>query len=651
MALLAAGALAVSTTASVGSLTVMAAEESQEPAEEENQEPSEEGQEPSEEGQEPSEEGQEPSEEGQEPSEEGQEPAQEAAPEGQAGGPGPAQGGGPGGPGPAPESQEEGGNTYFQSLNAEEVNIQDTGIYTIKLQAKEGWQFDVADNTDVTGWIVNENGEPAFADESGVAFAVNGENFELDITIDASKITGFHTNGSGELYVKPVGGNPLVVEGENHGQYNVVSELAGAYTIPEVEVVGTVEGTSQMGEVTLTEDTVTVALRLDGVDDGLIDSSASVVRLLEGDGYYLSDYSFADDTLSGEWANGESSYTITTEKFSGAFSELGGDGNGNYYANIGVSGITYNGLPLSEAVFRVHVYAFGRTFTIESNGSLINDTQPLWAASTENGIPVLCDAYPDFLNVTWPIDFDASALTAEDFTLTLRSEYGDELVLIPGTDFTVESEKSQTEIAVNYIYWANIPVYTTLSVDVNTANLTWDQQKYTVTSISHDYDIASVYSYFIMSGGMQGTQKWTYYGVENLTDWEQAFVIPTYTLTYTDENGAVNYYTEDENGNGLFTSAADEAMEFDSREDNHCQIVDNTGSFERVYDQTAEVVVDGVTYTVDKVYANADNMPLDPADCTGLTAKPGYVIGDSWEMHGRWPWQTFVNIGYQGGSK
>ena len=150
---------------------------------------------------------------------------------------------------------------------------------------------------------------------------------------------------------------------------------------------------------------------------------------------------------------------------------------------------------------------------------------------------------------------------------------------------------------------------------------------------------------------MEGTQKWTYYGVDNLTDWEQAFKIPVYILTYTDENGVVKYYATDENGNGMFTEAADEAAKFDSREDNQCQIVDNTGSFARVYDQTEEVEVDGTTYTCDKVYDNADDMPLDPADCTGITAQPGYIIGENWEMHGRWPWQTFVNEGYLGGSK
>ena len=550
------------------------------------------------------------------------------------------------------KSPEEEGNMYFSSLNADEVNIKDTSIYTIRLKAKEGWQFDVDDNTDVTGWFVNEAGEPVFVNNSGIAFAVNGEDFELDITVDASKIEGFSTNGSADFYVMPNGGIPLVVEGDNHGQYVPASEKAGSYTIPEVQIEGTVEATREKNETTFQEDKVTVALKLGDVNDEMIDSSSSYVTLRDGDGYYLTDFQFEEGTLSGEWTDGKNIYTVTPEQLQGDFSPLGGDGNGNYYINIGVGGLTYNGLPLKETTFRIHVYSFGRTFTIESNGSLINDTQPLWTTDTEGGEPVLCDPYPDDLDIKWPVDFDASALTEDDFALTMRSDYGDELVLEPGKDFTVKTDKDKTVITVNYIYWANIPVYKTMTVDINTAKMEWDSQKYTVgDTISHDYDIASVYAYYVMSGGMEGTQKWTYYGVDNLTDWEQAFKIPVYILTYTDENGVVKYYATDENGNGMFTEAADEAAKFDSREDNQCQIVDNTGSFVRVYDQTEEVEVDGTTYTCDKVYDNADDMPLDPADCTGITAQPGYIIGENWEMHGRWPWQTFVNEGYLGGSK
>lgn len=544
-------------------------------------------------------------------------------------------------------------NDYFESLNVNEVNITDTKEYTIQLKAKEGWQFDIADYTDVTTWLLNGEGKPAFKDETGVATAVNGENFALDIIIDASKISGFSSNGSGELYVKPVGGNPLVVEGENHGQYTVTAERAGAYTIPKLVVEGEISGTSSSEGIEMQEDTITISLSgLDGVDDKLIDSVSSTVKLKMGDGYYVNQYQFADGFIKDNWIDGKNTYSMKATDFEhGSWSPLGGDGNGNYYLNFGIDGIYYNGLPLTEAVFRTHIHSYGRTFSIESNGSLINDTQPQWLTGTGGGMPILCDAYPDELTMVWPVDFDASALTVSDFDICLKSGYGDELVLQPDTDFTVSTTKDKTTISVNYIYWANIPVYTTMNVAVNTDHLSWDQQKYTVTEITHDYDIASVYSYYIMSGGMKGTQAWTYYGIDGLERWEQAFVIPCYILTDTNENGSVRYYAEDGQGNGRFSENAEDAKQFDSQEDNHCRIEDYTGYFERVYDQTANVKVNGKVYTLDKVYNNADNMPLAPADCTGLTAQPGYVIGDSWEMHGRWPWQTFINTGFQGGTK
>ena len=53
----------------------------------------------------------------------------------------------------------------------------------------------------------------------------------------------------------------------------------------------------------------------------------------------------------------------------------------------------------------------------------------------------------------------------------------------PGKDFTVKSDKDKTVITVNYIYWANIPVYKTMSVDVNTEKLNWDTEKYTVSEV------------------------------------------------------------------------------------------------------------------------------------------------------------------------
>jgi hypothetical protein len=549
----------------------------------------------------------------------------------------------------APAEEQE--NNYYEVLNADEVNIQDTGLYTIRLKAKTGWQFDIPDNTDVTSWIVDADNQPLFGNATGIALAVNAEDFELDVTIDASKIEGFSTNGADTIYVRPSGANPMVVEGDNKGMYNASTLKAGTYTLPSVEVIGTIEGESASGEYSLTETSVVIALQLDNIDDSLIDSSNASVSLLQGDGYILEDYPFENTPLTGEWTDGKLTFTVDPEQLTGNYSPMGGDGNGNYYINLGISGLSYNGLPLADTSFRAHIYAYGRTFTIEGIGSLISDTQPEWSTDSENGIPVLCDSYPDFLNITWPVNFDASSLTTEDFTITLKGDYGDKLVLTPGTDYFLETtEAGRTVIDVNYIYWAYTPVYKTMTVDVNTDNLVWDETMYEVKNISHDYDIASVYAYSVMSGGMEGTQAWTYYGLDGFENWEQCFKIPTYTLTMTSEDGSTIYYTEDEAGNGAFTDMADEAMKFDSREDNNCRVIDNTAYFDRVYDQTQDVEVNGQTYTLDKVYSNADNMTLQPDECTGVTAERGYIIGNGWMMHSRWPWQNFLNEGYQGGT-
>lgn len=92
----------------------------------------------------------------------------------------------------------------------------------------------------------------------------------------------------------------------------------------------------------------------------------------------------------------------------------------------------------------------------------------------------------------------------------------------------------------------------------------------------------------------------TYYGVDNLTDWEQAFKIPVYILTYTDENGVVKYYATDENGNGMFTEAADEAAKFVPERTISVRSWTTPDLLPGVYDQTEEVEVDGTTYTCDK---------------------------------------------------
>ena len=102
--------------------------------------------------------------------------------------------------------------------------------------------WNIADNTDVTAWFVRADGTPAFADESGIASGklvygpAEGEEEDvavaLEITIDASEITGFTVNGGYDLYIMPTGKSTIWVCGENHGQYVDSSEPAGRVEIP-----------------------------------------------------------------------------------------------------------------------------------------------------------------------------------------------------------------------------------------------------------------------------------------------------------------------------------------------------------------------------------------------------------------------------------
>ena len=115
----------------------------------------------------------------------------------------------------------------------------------------------------------------------------------------------------------------------------------------------------------------------EGVDDGKIDSSNAVVSLLPGDGYDADEWILCADSLSGEWKDGSLEYSLREgdlefntgdyefiDPNSGReWSILGGDGNGCFTFNFGVSGITYDGRAVNDATFQVRVYIWGRTGT------------------------------------------------------------------------------------------------------------------------------------------------------------------------------------------------------------------------------------------------------------------------------------------------
>lgn len=53
-------------------------------------------------------------------------------------------------------------NQYYAVHAPIEINAAEPAVLT--LDAREGWMWNITDNTDVTAWLVREDGSPAFAD-------------------------------------------------------------------------------------------------------------------------------------------------------------------------------------------------------------------------------------------------------------------------------------------------------------------------------------------------------------------------------------------------------------------------------------------------------------------------------------------------------
>ncbi|PKZ97446.1 hypothetical protein [Streptococcus parasanguinis] len=553
-------------------------------------------------------------------------------------------------------------SSYYQ-VTSDDISITKDATYSVTLTTKDTWQFVAEAGQDVTDWLVLKSDKQALTDTSGVAqiTAVDSDSSAITITIDSSKITGFSSNGGANLYIMP-DSSSIVGTGDNHAHYSETSAKIGKYVIPKVSVDGTIEGevTHEDG-LTFKNNQITFKFTVDGkqVDSSLVNNSTAKVTLADGDGYYTTDYVYSDKGLSNKIKNASINYSIKPEDLqitnSGyvlgengggrGWSELGGDGNGNYNLNFELSGLKYNGLPISNKIFKAHIYCYGRTFKVD-NGSIYATSYLKWSTDSENNLPNLADQYSDNLILSWANGINASKLSEDDVTLTMESEYGDTLKLKRGTDFTLETSKTKTIIEVNYTYWANAPVYTKLKVDVDSEKLNWDDRQYKISKISHSYDIASVYVYNVMAGGQTGTQTWTVYGLDGLTDWQQLFDRPTYTLSYIDTDGKIRYYSEASNGS--FVDEAN-ATTFDASGDVKIALKDNTGYFTRRFDQTEDKTIGGITYTFKKVYSHAEAAIKNPNDIQKVTVKAGYIIGDSWEDHLRWPWQNFINKGYKGG--
>lgn len=442
-------------------------------------------------------------------------------------------------------------------------------------------------------------------------------------------------------------------------------------------------------------------------DASLIDTSNAHVELVDGDGYYTSDFEFIGTALEDDFSDGTLTYHLhdgdldwvndpSYEVLLGGmeWSAQGGDGNGNYVFNFAVSGITYDGEELAPAYFRAKIYIYGREFSQDTatwgvatinrlKFSEITKTalseppevgkEPVWTwvdSSAGYDKPILCD-YPqdgydntDNFYISWPSGVDASALTADDITITLTGKYTDifpedQYTLVANTgmvtlsngeqmpdgDYSVFSDAGTTQIAVNMIYWSYTPVYTTMTITVNTDKV--DGYDGTLTQT---YDIASVYTYRVQTGGGTNTDGTVtcqaIYGVENIgsvTIDELASIGTAYSYSYS-KDGNKAWLIENSDGTFTVTTDESEATVYDFTDP---QLLGHT-LYSTQWQVKAEFNGSTVTFKM------APTCTVRKADLTTTTLVPmeGYALSQAvggWGDHMNWPWLNFIDLGWREG--
>lgn len=457
------------------------------------------------------------------------------------------------------------------------------------------------------------------------------------------------------------------------------TQAAPAYTCPVLNVSGEIYGTADTAGASCLidggicyEHGVTLSLSQD-VDDSKIDSSNAKVELVAGDGYTTTELCFAATQLTGSWQNGQLEYTLGVDDLtwdnsqyaitetSGCGREwscFGGDGAGNYYFNLQVSGILYDGTEIPSQIIPVHVYIYGRSATdlaVMNFGTL----SPAWKWNGTSDKPILCDDTADEFEVNWPAGVDGSAVKTDDFIVTLQSQYGKQKTLTPGTDYTVvSSSKGKTVVQVTYQNWAFTPVYTTMTLSVDPQNLSYDSKNYKLGGLSYTTDIASVYAYSVQSGGNMPIDHavcYTYYGVQ-VDNWQQVQIPTVYRLQYTDEDGKTWYYAS-KYGFGYLTEDVSEAQTWDATgpDEMNYRVVDGHMVYLTLCNgHTAEKLVGLRKISFTKVYDSAYKAKafdfygsVDPCDSDGtLKLLPGYAMPETWLQHSMWAWKPDVGLGW-----
>ncbi|MCV2394398.1 hypothetical protein OEB99_08755 [Actinotalea sp. M2MS4P-6] len=586
------------------------------------------------------------------------------------------------------------------ALHGRQVTIERDTDYRVELSALGSTTWAVSPGDDVTGWFVTADGVPAFAPSDGVAVAQRSGRSTLTVTIDAGAIEAFATNGPAAIYAQ-VPASALLVAGQTPSRAPAAVRV-GRYVIPRLTVDSDIFGSAfTASKSTLKSDfgidvgydpdtSATLTLSLAGLRDSKIDASAAAVAMVDGDGYYASEFLFSGTALTGAWHHGATQYAlqagdivIDTDGYlisdtnSGReWSCLGGDGQGNYHFTLEVSGITYNGLPVATSTFGAYVKIYGQDYgggadELYGSGIVVDPviaplstkvadppgpgTVPVWTWVGAGDLPNLVDHVADDVYVTWPTRVDASKVTQDDVTVTLSNALGDSKVLVPGTDYVVSSSAGETQVAITAINWSFTPVFTTLTVAVDRTSLK-HAGGLAAATLQASYDAVSVYVYEAQQGGggttIDGTvTAYSFYGFTNLESWQQLMSPATYTLVATVADQTV-YYAEDAGGTPYLASEAAEATVFDGSgvADRNIQLIGNSLYITRRMGQTVTTDVAGTPVTFDKVYAGGRLLAPTAAD-PGLRAAPGYVIPwgtSNWITHEKWAWQQAVDVGWTG---
>ena len=355
------------------------------------------------------------------------------------------------------------------------------------------------------------------------------------------------------------------------------------------------------------------------------------------------------------------------------WSMMGGDGNGVYEFIFQVSGVKYDGKMLDPVTFRGYVYTYGRTSTdlglglkFEPNTYDKDYTSGReqtgavqWGWHTEGkesaaDKPYMNDNYSDYFSVTWPTGTDASGITAQDVTVTLRSRFGDEYVLSKENaygeqEYAVEARENETEIIVTYQQWACIPAYSTMEIAVdNGEGLT----------ASKTYDVSSVNVWAAQTGGGGVTVEHTvvvqnYDGLTGLTlenaantEYTLSTVIDGVTYFYAEENGVGSLVEGSTSTNAWGmpqTTAPDNAWKGDATEMFHVAAYGSSLFYETPAQAKTEVkTVDGE----DIAFAVNFSAQLDTSEMVARGAKldPGFNLYNNGAN--KWAWSLRYQAGW-----